>query len=218
MAFERAISKLSQCAVRGCSIVLCWHQQGTRWTVGLSHMSNSRFVAPGVARQSVSVKADGAARLCAMNLFLHPIGCEEPVAVTCTPCYAYPLASSTPRGRRRMYCSSIVVSPARRPGPRGSGTTIVLLGLHPNPASEKTKSWSKSLVPSSREAQRLADQVMEPVNERNSQPHLFQSDEETSQAVYHKCRELTWPHLKNSTRKQYEENFKAYLLPEFGNR
>ena len=25
-----------------------------------------------------------------------------------------------------------------------------------------------------------------------------------------------WPHLKNSTRKQYEENFKTYLLPEFG--
>jgi integrase len=36
------------------------------------------------------------------------------------------------------------------------------------------------------------------------------------QAVYNKCRELTWPHLKNSTRKQYEENFKTYLLPEFG--
>jgi integrase len=35
-------------------------------------------------------------------------------------------------------------------------------------------------------------------------------------AVYNKCRELTWPHLKNSTRKQYEENFKTYLLPVFG--
>jgi integrase len=35
-------------------------------------------------------------------------------------------------------------------------------------------------------------------------------------AVYKKCQELTWPHLKNSTRKQYEENFKTYLLPEFG--
>lgn len=37
----------------------------------------------------------------------------------------------------------------------------------------RTKSWSKSLVPSSREAQRLAYQFMEPVNERNNQPHLF---------------------------------------------
>jgi integrase len=72
-------------------------------------------------------------------------------------------------------------------------------------------------VPSSREAQRLADQFMEPVNERNNQPHLFASDEESLQALHDKCRELTWPHLKNSTRKQYEENFKTYLLPEFGN-
>ncbi|PSH03124.1 MAG: hypothetical protein CXZ00_13955 [Acidobacteria bacterium] len=36
-------------------------------------------------------------------------------------------------------------------------------------------------------------------------------------AVYEKCRELTWPHLKNSTRKQYEENFQRHLLPVFGN-
>jgi hypothetical protein len=86
------------------------------------------------------------------------------------------------------------------------------------PRQRRTKSWSKSLVPSSREAQRLADEFMQTANERNNQPHLFQSDEETLQAVYNKCRNLTWPHLKNSTRKQYEENFKTYLLPEFGNR
>ncbi|HMH15673.1 MAG TPA: site-specific integrase [Edaphobacter sp.] len=85
------------------------------------------------------------------------------------------------------------------------------------PRQRRSKSWAKSRVPSSREAQRLADQFMEPVNERNNQPHLFASDEESLQAVYNKCRELTWPHLKNSTRKQYEENFKTYLLPEFGN-
>jgi integrase len=36
------------------------------------------------------------------------------------------------------------------------------------------------------------------------------------QAVYEKCQELTWPHLKNSTREQYEENFRTYLLPELG--
>ena len=59
---------------------------------------------------------------------------------------------------------------------------------------------------------------MEPVNERNNQPHLFASDEETLQAVYNKCAEMTWPHLKNSTRKQYEENFQTYLLPELGSR
>jgi integrase len=84
------------------------------------------------------------------------------------------------------------------------------------PRQRRTKSWAKSRVPSSREAQRLADQFMEPVNERNNQPHLFASDEESLQTLYNKCRELTWPHLKNSTRKQYEENFKTYLLPQFG--
>lgn len=84
------------------------------------------------------------------------------------------------------------------------------------PRRRRTKSWAKSIVPGEREAQRLADQFMECVNERNNEPHLFASDEETVQAVYKKCRELTWPQLKNSTRKQYEENFKTYLLPEFG--
>ena len=85
-----------------------------------------------------------------------------------------------------------------------------------NPRQRRTKSWAKSKVPGQREAQRLGDQFMERVNERNNQPHLFASDEETVRAVYKKCQELTWPHLKNSTRKQYEENFKTYLLPEFG--
>ena len=86
----------------------------------------------------------------------------------------------------------------------------LLLGLHRNPTHQRrTRTWAKSAVPSQREAQREADQFMETVNERNNQPHLFTSDDETVQAVYKKCRELTWPHLKNSTRKQYEENFKT---------
>jgi integrase len=84
------------------------------------------------------------------------------------------------------------------------------------PRQRRTKSWAKSQVLSQREAQRLADQFMERVNERNNQPHLFTSDEETLRMVYNQCREQTWPHLKNSTRKQYEENFRCYLLPDFG--
>ena len=80
----------------------------------------------------------------------------------------------------------------------------------------RSKSWAKSLVAGQREAQRLADQFMERINERNNEPHLFASDEENLQALYDKCRELTWPFLKNSTRKQYEENFKTHLLPVFG--
>ena len=85
------------------------------------------------------------------------------------------------------------------------------------PRQRRSKSWAKSIVRSQREAQRLADQMMEKVNERNNQPHLFASDEETVRAVYDRCRELTWPFLKNSTRKSYMEHFKTHLLPELGN-
>lgn len=84
------------------------------------------------------------------------------------------------------------------------------------PRQRRTKTWAKSKVPNRREAQRLADQFMEKVNERNNQPHLFAGKEETLQTIYEKCTEQTWQHLKNSTRKQYVENFKAYLLPKFG--
>jgi len=80
----------------------------------------------------------------------------------------------------------------------------------------RSKSWAKSVVPGKREAQRLADQFIEGVNERNNEPHLFASEEDTVLALYNKCRELTWPFLKNSSAKQYEENFCTYLLPAFG--
>src|SRR4051794_568542 len=55
------------------------------------------------------------------------------------------------------------------------------------PRQRRTKSWAKSRVPSQREVQRLADQFMERVNQRNNQPDLFASDEETLQTVYNKC-------------------------------
>jgi integrase len=86
------------------------------------------------------------------------------------------------------------------------------------PRQRRTKSWAKSTVPSYREAQRLADQFMERVNERNNQPVLFAGEGETLLDLYKRCRELIWVHRKNSTRKQYEDNFKIYLLPEFGNK
>jgi hypothetical protein len=38
------------------------------------------------------------------------------------------------------------------------------------PRQRRSKSWAKSRVPRNREAQRLADQFMERVNERNNQP------------------------------------------------
>ena len=98
----------------------------------------------------------------------------------------------------------------------GSKWKLFYWDYNRTPRQRRTKSWAKSRVPGQREAQKLGDQFMERVNERNNQPHLFASDEETVQVIYEKCRELTWPKLKNSTRKQYEENFKSYLLPEFG--
>ena len=98
----------------------------------------------------------------------------------------------------------------------GSKWKLFYWDYNRTPRQRRTKSWAKSRVPGQREAQKLGDQFMERVNERNNQPHLFASDEETVQAIHEKCRELTWPKLKNSTRKQYEENFKSYLLPEFG--
>jgi len=98
----------------------------------------------------------------------------------------------------------------------GSKWKLFYWDYNRTPRQRRTKSWAKSQVPGQREAQKLGDQFMERVNERNNQPHLFASDEETVQIIYEKCRELTWPKLKNSTRKQYEENFKSYLLPEFG--
>jgi integrase len=71
-------------------------------------------------------------------------------------------------------------------------------------------------VPGQREAQRQADQFMEKVNAWNNEPQLFKGEDDTVRAVYNKCRELTWPYLKNSTKTQYEENFKRHLLPSFG--
>lgn len=100
----------------------------------------------------------------------------------------------------------------------GSKWKLFYWDYNQTPRQRRTKSWAKSRVPGQREAQRLGDQFMERVNERNNQPHLFASDEDTVQAIYEKCRELTWPQLKNSTRRQYEENFTTYLIPEFGSK
>jgi integrase len=84
------------------------------------------------------------------------------------------------------------------------------------PRSRRSKVWAKSKVLSEKEAQRRADEFMAKVNARNNEPHLFPSLDETLASLIAKCREKTWPHLKNSTVKQYEMFMTAYLLPEFG--
>ena len=80
----------------------------------------------------------------------------------------------------------------------GSKWKLFYWDYNRTPRQRRTKSWAKSRVPGQREAQRLGDQFMERVNERNNQPHLFASDEDTVQAIYEKCRELTWPQMFRS--------------------
>ena len=99
----------------------------------------------------------------------------------------------------------------QRPGFRTLGRSgNCFTGITPTVVhvGDEQKLGRRARVPSQREAQREADQLMEKVNARNNEPHLFTGNDDTVQAVYNKCRELTWPHLKNSTRNQYEDNFK----------
>ncbi len=97
----------------------------------------------------------------------------------------------------------------------------------------RSKVWSKSKVRSQREAQRLADQFMEEVNERNNSPQLASSGSEDAETnntknvgiesevltlsqLKDKCMELSWPLLKKSTRDNYEYYFSTHLIPQFG--
>ena len=81
---------------------------------------------------------------------------------------------------------------------------------------KRSKVWSKQVVPSQRQAQRLADQFMEKVNERNNEPDLNSTEDETLASLISKCRQKTWPHLKNSTRQHYEFFMNKYLVPAWG--
>lgn len=81
------------------------------------------------------------------------------------------------------------------------------------PRHKRSKVWGKHAVPTKREAQQLADQFMEKVNACNNEPALYPSSHETLASLIAKCREKTWPHLKNSTRQHYEFFMNKYLLP-----
>lgn len=84
------------------------------------------------------------------------------------------------------------------------------------PRRKRSKVWGKQSAPSKRDAQRLSDEFMEKVNARNNEPALYASDDETLASLIAKCREKTWPHLKNSTRQHYEFFMEKYLLPTWG--
>ena len=83
----------------------------------------------------------------------------------------------------------------------GSKWKIVYWDYSSNPRKKRSKVWAKSNVYSRREAQRLADEFMERVNARNNEPSAFPNDNETLTGLLAKCRQMTWPFLKNSTRK-----------------
>ena len=98
----------------------------------------------------------------------------------------------------------------------GTKWKMVYWDYSSKPRRKRSKVWGKQTAPSKREAQRLADQFMEKVNARNNEPGLYPSDDETLASLIAKCREKTWPHLKNSTRQHYGFFMDKYLLPAWG--
>jgi integrase len=84
------------------------------------------------------------------------------------------------------------------------------------PRKKRGKVWSKSIVPTRRKAQQLADDFMATVNERNNAPHLRRDTAETFAALVKMYREKIAPHLKNSTRMNYNFFLNTYLIPAWG--
>jgi len=84
------------------------------------------------------------------------------------------------------------------------------------PRKKRGKVWSKSIVPIRRKAQQLADDFMAGINERNNAPHLRRDTAETFAALVEMYRQKIAPHLKNSTRMNYNFFLKTYLVPAWG--
>ena len=106
----------------------------------------------------------------------------------------------------------------QRPEVKDLGTKwrMVYWDYSSRPRRKRSKVWGNQSASSKRDAQRLADHFMEKVNARNNEPNLYPSDDETLASLIAKCREKTWPHLKNSTRQHYEFFMDKYLLPAWG--
>ena len=99
----------------------------------------------------------------------------------------------------------------------GSKWKIVYWDYSSHPRKKRSRVWGKKSVASRIEAQQLADEFMVRVNKRNNDPASFPSQEETLSTLLAKCRELTWPFLKNSTRKSYGHFFDDEIVPKWGN-
>lgn len=129
------------------------------------------------------------------------------------------LRAGSDRARLKHHGRRIVVREKyQRPEVKDLGTKwkMVYWDYSSKPRRKRSKVWGKQTAPSKRDAQRLADQFMEKVNARNNEPNLYFTDDETLASLFAKCREKTWPHLKNSTRQHYEFFADKYLLPAWG--
>lgn len=84
------------------------------------------------------------------------------------------------------------------------------------PRTKRGKKWSKKFVPAKREAQKLADEFMEQVNERNNSPQLCSNEGDTFASLAKMYRDKIFQHLKNSTRMNYDFYLDKYLIPGFG--
>lgn len=99
----------------------------------------------------------------------------------------------------------------------GSKWKIAYWDYSSHPRRKRSRVWSKKTAASRIEAQQLADEFMVRVNKRNNDPASFPSQEDTLSTLLAKCRELTWPFLKNSTRKSYGHFFDDEIVPKWGN-
>ena len=86
------------------------------------------------------------------------------------------------------------------------------------PRRKRGKVWSKRLIPSQRQAQRLADEFMVGVNERNSKANVQRAHGDRFLDLVALYRRQIYPHLKNSTRSNYDFFLDSYLLPTFSTR
>lgn len=121
--------------------------------------------------------------------------------------------------RLKRHGRSIVVRERhQRPRVRDLGTKwkIFYWDYSPGKRRGRTKSWAKNSVPTRIEAQRLADQFMEPANERNNEHHPVFLKGDTLGALVATCREKMWPLLKNSTRISYDFYLNTHILPKWG--
>jgi hypothetical protein len=84
------------------------------------------------------------------------------------------------------------------------------------PRTKRGKKWSKKYVPSKREAQKLADEFMELVNERNNSPQLCSTDGDSFASLVKMYRDKIFQHLRNSSRMNYDFYLNTCLIPAFG--